>query len=191
LADTDAVTGVLPAGNHPSSSDTASGIVELAIASEVTTGTDTARAITPNALADSTIFGVKTVEIEVFAPGTAATTGDGKAYFRIPASLNGMNLVSIKANVYTAGTTGTINVDIARCVAATTGNVCSSTVADVLSTNLTIDSGENSSDDAAAAAVINTSNDDVATGQLYRVDIDAIHTTPSQGLILELSFQLP
>jgi hypothetical protein len=191
LADTDAVTGVLPASNHPSASDTATGIVELAIASEVTTGTDTSRAITPNALADSTIFGVKTVEVEVFAPGTAATTGDGKAYFRIPAALNGMNLISIKANVYTAGTTGTINIDIARCVAATTGNVCSSTVADVLSTNLTIDSGENDSADAAAAAVINTSNDDVATGQLYRVDIDAIHTTPSQGLILEFTFQLP
>lgn len=173
------------------SSETQAGIVEIATAAETTTGTDAARAISPDGLAGSSIFGVKTVEIEVFAPGTAATTGDGKAYFRIPASLNGMNLVSIKANVYTAGTTGTINVDIARCVAATTGNVCSSTVADVLSTNLTIDSGENSSDDAAAAAVINTSNDDVATGQLYRVDIDAIHTTPSQGLILELSFQLP
>ena len=102
-----------------------------------------------------------------------------------------MNLVSVKANVYTAGTTGTINLDIARCVAATTGNVCSSTVADVLTTNLTIDSGENDSADAAAAVAINTSNDDVATGQIYRFDIDAIHTTPSQGMILELTFQLP
>lgn len=172
-------------------SDTISGVVELAIASEVTTGTDTARAVTPNALAYSTIFGVKVVEVEIFPAGTAASTGDGKAYFRIPASLNGMNLVSVKANVYTAGTTGTINLDIARCVAATTGNVCSSTVADVLSTNLTIDSGENDSADAAAAAVISGSNDDVATGQIYRFDIDAIHTTPSQGMIVELTFQLP
>lgn len=191
LADTDAVTGTLPAGNLPTSSDTASGIVELATAAETTTGADAARAVTPDGLAGSTIFGVRTIEVEIFPAGTAATTGDGKTYFRIPASLNGMNLISVKANVYTAGTTGTINLDIARCAAAATGNVCSGTVSDVLSTNLTIDSGENSSDDAAAAAVIDTGQDDVATGQLYRFDIDAIHTTPSQGMIVELSFQLP
>lgn len=184
-------TGTIETTYLPAASDTASGIAELAIASEVTTGTDTARAITPNALADSTIFGVKTVEVEIFPAGTAATTGDGKAYFRIPASMNGMNLISVKANVYTAGTTNTINLDIARCAAAATGNVCSGTVSDVLSTNLTIDSAENSSSTAATAAVIDTGQDDVATDQLYRFDIDAIHTTPSQGMIVELTFQLP
>lgn len=172
-------------------SDTASGIVELATISETTAGSDAARAVTPDGLAGSTIFGTKVVEIEVFPAGTNAATGDGKAYFRIPAALNGMNLISVKANVYTAGTTGTINIDIARCAAAATGNVCSGTVADVLSTNITIDSGENSTSTAATAAVIDTANDDVATDQVYRIDIDAVHTTPSQGLIVELTFQLP
>lgn len=175
----------------PAASTTVVGIAEAATAAETTVGTDAARYVSPDALAGSTIFGVKVVEIEVFAPGVAATTGDGKAYFRIPAALNGMNLISVEANVYTAGTTGTINLDIARCVAAATGNICSSTVADVLSTNLTIDSAENSTGSAAAAAVIDTANDDVATGQIYRIDIDAIHTTPSQGMLLVLSFQLP
>jgi len=139
----------------------------------------------------SSIFGTKTVHIEIFGPSVSASTGDGKTYFYIPPSLNGMNLIGVRAQVYTAGTTGTLNIDIARCVAAATGNVCSSTVADVLSTNITIDTGENATDTAAAAAVIDTGNDDVATGQVYRFDIDAVHTTPSQGLLLILTFQLP
>lgn len=185
------VIGTLPAGNLPAASTSASGIAEAAIDSEVTTGTDAARYVTPDALAGSTIFGTKTVQVEIFPPGTAATTGDGKTYFYVPPSLNGMNLVGVRAQVYTAGTTGTINIDIDRCVAAASGNVCSSTVADMLSTNLTIDSGENASDTAAAAAAINGSNDDVATGQVLRFNVDAIHTTPSQGLLLILTFQLP
>lgn len=142
------------------------------------------------ALGGKTVTGLRsTVEVEIFSPGTAATTGDGKAYFRIPASLNGMNLTAVNANVYTAGTTGTISLGLDRCVAAATGNVCSSTVANVFTTNFTIDSGENSTSTAAAAGVIDTANDDVATGQLYRFNIDTIHTTPSQGMIVELTFQ--
>jgi hypothetical protein len=191
LADTDAVTGTLPGTNVQSASTTVSGVAEAAIDTEVTTGTDAARYVTPDALAGSTIFGTKVVEIEVYGPGVSASTGDGKTYFYIPPALNGMNLVGIRGQVYTAGTTNTINVDIARCVAAASGNICSSTVADVLSTNLTIDSAENASDTAATAAVIDTANDDVATGQVYRIDIDAVHTTPSQGLLLILTFQLP
>lgn len=183
-------TGAITA-TGPAASDTVAGIVELATAAETTTGTDAARAVTPDGLAGSATFGTKVVEIEIFPAGTAATTGDGKAYFIVTAALNGMNLVGARANVYTAGTTGTINIDLARCAAAATGNVCSGTVADMLSTNITIDSGENDTATAATAAVIDTANDDVATGQIIRVDVDAIHTTPSQGAIVALTFQLP
>jgi hypothetical protein len=191
LADTDAVTGTLPSGNLPAASTTAPGIVELAIDTEVTTGTSTTLAVTPDSLAGSTAFGTKVVQVEIYPAGTAAATGDGKTYFYVPPALNGMNLVGVRAQVYTAGTTGTLNIDIARCVAAATGNACSSTVADMLTTNMTIDTGENATDTAAVAAVIDTANDDVATGQLLRFDIDAIHTTPSQGLLVILTFQLP
>lgn len=176
---------------NAAATETASGLIEIATAAETTTGTDNTRAVSPDGLAGSTIFGVKVVQLEVFSPTMDAATGDGKVYFRIPPSLNGMNLVGVAANVITAGTTGTINIDIARCATAATGNVCSGTVSDVLSTNITIDSGENSTDNAAAAAVIDTANDDVATGQIYRIDVDAIHTTPSKGLVVVLTFQLP
>jgi hypothetical protein len=102
-----------------------------------------------------------------------------------------MNLVGVAGQVITAGTTNATNVDLARCAVTTSGNACSGTVDDVLSTNLTIDSGENSSADAAAAAVIDTTKDDVATGQLIRVDVDAVSTTAAKGLIITLTFRLP
>src|SRR5690606_25000268 len=101
-----------------------------------------------------------------------------------------MNLVSVAAQVITAGTTNTLNVDLARCAAVASGNVCSGTVDDMLTTNLIVDSGEDDSSTATAAA-INTSNDDVSTGQVIRVDVDAVHSTPSQGLIIPLEFRLP
>jgi hypothetical protein len=61
----------------------------------------------------------------------------------------------------------------------------------MLSTKLTIDSGETGSDTAATAAVIDTTKDDVATNDLLRIDVDATATTKAKGLIITLGFQLP
>jgi hypothetical protein len=133
----------------------------------------------------------KDVQVIPFDFATDTATGDGKFYFRVPASLNNWVLTGVQASVVTAGTTGTLNVDLARCAAAATGNLCSGTVVDMLSTNLTIDSGENDSATAAAAAVIDASNDDVTTGQIIRVDVDAVHTTAAKGLIVNLEFTAP
>ena len=58
----------------------------------------------------------------------------------------------------------------------------------MLSTKITIDSGETGSDTAATAAVIDTANDDVATNDVIRLDVDAISTTPAQWLIITLQF---
>lgn len=158
--------------------------------SAVNTGTSTTTAVTPDALAGS-VFGEKTVELEIFGPTEDTTSGDGKAYFVIPQSMNGMNLVNARTQVITAGTTGTTDVQLARCAVTTSGNACSGTVADMLTTKITIDSGENSSDSADAAAAIDTSADDVATGQLIRVDVDAVSTTAAKGLLVILTFRLP
>lgn len=161
-------------------STTATGIVELAIVSEVNTGTDTTRAITADALAGSNL-GEKAVSVYVVAAGTATEVGDGKAYFNIPSSVAGMNLVEVHAHVITAGTTGTTDIQIHNLTSAV----------DMLSTKLTVDSSETSSSTAATAAVINGSNDDVVANELIRIDVDAISTTPAQGLVVTLIFRLP
>ena len=163
------------------SSDTASGIVELATTAETTTGTDTGRAITPDGLAGSSIFGRKTIELIPIAFDADTETADGIFYFHIPASLNGMNLVSVHGLVVTAGTTGTTDWQLY--------NLTDSQ--DMLSTKLTIDTTETGSNTAATPAVINTSYDDVATNDVIRLDCDAISTTAAKGTIISLSFQLP
>lgn len=165
-------------------SDTATGVVELATAAETTTGTDATRAVTPDGLAGSD-FGKTVVSILVFDDSQDVATGDGAGdvFWRVPAVLNGYNLVAVAAQVQTAGTTGTTDIQIARTRSGST--------VDMLSTKITIDSTEIDTITAATPAVINTSNDDVNTGDRIRIDVDAVSTTKPKGLLVELTFQLP
>ena len=161
-------------------SDTAAGKVELATAAETTTGTDTGRAVTPDGLAGSD-YGKRLVQVQVTDPnGAAIGTGDGKAYFTIPVELNGYNLVDADASVTTVSSSGTPTIQINNVTQA----------ADMLTTRITIDASESTSYTAAAAPVIDTGNDDVATGDILRIDID-VAGTGTKGLTVMLSFQLP
>ena len=90
-------------------------------------------------------------------------------------------LLNAHASVETAGTTNTTDIQI--------HNVTQT--ADMLSTKITIDSAELTSYTAATAPVIDAANDDVATGDKLRFDVDAISTTPAVGLQVILTFQLP
>ncbi len=116
--------------------------------------------------------------IEVFQPTQTVQTGDGKKYFHIPPELNGMNLIYAHAFCITAGTAGTMDIQIHN----ETDDV------DMLSTKLTVDSAETGSNTAAVAAVIDTTKDDVATNDVIRIDVDAVQTAPAKGLIITLGF---
>lgn len=121
------------------------------------------------------------IGVQAVGPATDTATGDGKAFFRVPAELSGMNLTGVAASVFTAGTTNATTVQL-RNVTDT---------ADMLSTRITIDSGEVDTSTAAAAAVIDTDNDDVVTGDIIAVDIDTVSTTAAKGLFVEMRFELP
>ena len=165
-----------------SASDTQTGIVELATAAETTTGTDATRAVTPDGLAGSE-FGVEVVGIMASDMTTAITTGDGKAGFMVPTKLNGWNLIRANAGLLGAqSTSGLPTVQIRR--------VRSGSAADMLTTKITIDANESTSHTAATPPVIDTSNDDVQTGDLIYVDVD-VAGTGAKGLIVNLSFQAP
>lgn len=123
------------------------------------------------------------VELPIFPPATDTATGDGKAFIRVPAELNGMNLTGVAMAVSTAGATGTTDVQIHRVRAAAS--------VDMLSTKLTIDSAEVDTSTAATPAVIDAANDDVATGDQIYIDVDAVSTTKAKGLIVEMRFELP
>ena len=101
---------------------------------------------------------------------TALTTGTSKAYFRMPYAFT---LTGVRASVLTAPTDATITVDI---------NESGSTI---LSTKLTIDSGEKTSTTAAAAAVI--SDTSLADDAEITFDIDQVGSTiAGAGLIVSL-----
>lgn len=101
---------------------------------------------------------------------TALTTGTSKAYFRMPYAFT---LTGVRASVLTAPTDATIIVDI---------NESGSTI---LSTRLTIDSGEKTSTTAAVAAVISDAS--LADDAEITFDIDQVGSTVAgAGLIVTL-----
>jgi lysophospholipase L1-like esterase len=123
--------------------------------------------------------------ITAIPAATSVTTGDGKAYWRVPSGLNGRNLVGCAIAVNTTSSSGLPTVQLARGRQAAPGSA--HTYADMLSTRMTIDVGEYDSRTAAAAAVINAANDDVATGDLIRIDVDTAGTGTA-GLHVTLEF---
>ena len=121
------------------------------------------------------------VQVLVSDPnGSALTTGDGKAWFMIPAKLNGWNLTAAHAGVTTVSSSGLPTIQIHN---ATDGQ-------DMLSTRITIDVSEFTSYTALNAPVINTSFDDVATGDRIRIDVDTAGTG-TKGLLVALTFTAP
>lgn len=157
-------------------SDTLAGKVELATAAETTTGTDTTRAVTPDGLSGSE-YGKRGLGFIVIDFTTDVTTGDGKSYsFPLPACYNGMNLVSARAGVITAGTTNATTIMVHN----ETDNT------DMLSAAISIASG-----DKAGTGTVNASYDDVVTNDVIRIDVDSVSTTAPKGLTVALEFQLP
>lgn len=122
---------------------------------------------------------VRYIQAVVFDFGTDVSTGDGKFYIHIPQGFGKSRLAEVHAKVITAGTTNTTDIQIA--------NVTDSV--DMLSTKLTIDSGETGSNTAATPAVINKANEAVSENDQLRIDVDAVSTTAPKGLIITLGFK--
>lgn len=122
----------------------------------------------------------RVIQVKVIDDATVLTTGDGKTIFCIPAALGGCDLTAAHAYVTTNSSSGTPTIQIRNVTQA----------ADMLSTRITIDASEPTSYTAAAAPVIDTGNDDVATGDLIAVDVD-VAGTGAKGLGVILTFTLP
>lgn len=119
------------------------------------------------------------VTICLFDASEDVATGDkaGDQVFRVPAKLNGYNLTGVAAYVDGAGTTGATTVQVHNITQA----------ADMLTALASIASGATDS----TGATIDAANDDVATGDKIRIDVDAVSTTAPTGLWVELTFEAP
>ena len=146
-----------------------------ATSANINTGTENDKYVTPDALAGSNAF-TKTVQQICVEFATDLAVADGVGYIVIPAECNGMNLISARADVITAGTTNASTFDIY--------NVTDST--SMLSSAISIASGAKS-----GTGTVDTAHDDVATGDIIRIDVDTLSTTKPKGLIVTLAFRLP
>lgn len=104
----------------------------------------------------------------------ALTTGDYQGWFPVPSGINGWNITSV-LSMRSSGT-GVPSFQLRR--------IRSGASVDVLSTQSTIDSGEVTSVTAATPAVINTANDDLATGDILATDVDASGTSTLRAVLV-------
>lgn len=122
----------------------------------------------------------KTVYLRIYGITGELFVDDGEGYFTIGSDINGMDLISAHACVYTPSTLGQVTLQIHN---DTDGF-------DMLTTPITIDANEYSSYTAATPPVVNTSYDDVATGDRIRIDVDSVGTG-TRGLDIILVFRSP
>jgi len=106
----------------------------------------------------------------VFESGDACVLGDGLAGFAAPAWMTTYRVTDVQVSVFTPGVTGTMDIQVRR--------VRSGAAVDVLSTPVTLGSGEFTIGDG----VVDAGNADIEAGDLFYIDRDAIHATPAEGL---------
>lgn len=117
--------------------------------------------------------------IKVISDTATLTTGDGQFIFLVTSEdrLDGLSLVGVESYVTTVSSSGLPTVQIR--------NITDSV--DLLSTKVSIDASEFSSDNAATAPVINTTNAHIQTGDRIAIDVD-VAGTGAKGLGVVLTF---
>ena len=119
----------------------------------------------------------RSICIVPFESDTDVAVGDGKVGFTVPASMNAHDLTAALASVHTQGVTGTLDVQIRR--------RRSGTDTDMLTTKITVGAEYYASD-----GTIDTANDDIQTGDVIYIDVDAVHSgTAPKGLSVTLTFE--
>ena len=137
------------------------------------TSSGVARSILFNKL---TAFSERTLVVKCVADTIGPSTGNGITHVTIPSTLNGKNLSSAQAHVYTAGTGSLTTVQLHN---LTDGQ-------DMLSTPITIDASEKDSSTAATPSVTGSYNG-VSTADVIRIDVDVVATN-TLGLEIRMVF---
>ena len=150
-------------------------VVQSSGASSVITRNNTPQLVV-SSLVTAPIF--RTIEIKLISDATFLTTGD-LVIWCVPEDFNGLNLIDMDAFVTTASTSGKPTVTLRNITQANSY---------FLTTAVTIDINETSSYTASVIPVIDTANDDVATGDLIAVEVTAIGTgTKGMGVIMRFA----
>jgi len=123
-----------------------------------------------------TSFTERTLIVKCVADTIGPSVGNGITHVTIPSTLDGKNLSSAQAHVYTAGTGSLTTVQLHN---LTDGQ-------DMLSTPITIDASEKDSSTAATPSVTG-SYTGVSTADVIRIDVDVVATS-TLGLEVRMVF---
>ena len=123
-----------------------------------------------------TAFAERTLVVKCVADTIGPSVGNGITHVTIPSTLDGKNLQSAQAHVYTVGTGSTTTVQLHN---LTDGQ-------DMLSTAITIDDSEKYSSTAATPSVVGTYSA-VSTADVIRIDVDIVATN-TLGLEVRMVF---
>ena len=141
---------------------------------------DASHAVTRSILAENILpYIERTLVIKCVADTVAPATGNGITHITIPSTLDGKNLYSAQAHVYTVGTGSLTTVQLHN---LTDGQ-------DMLSTAITIDASEKDSSTAATPSVTGPNNG-VSTADVIRIDVDVVATN-TLGLEVRMVFTAP
>ena len=141
---------------------------------------DTSHSVTRSILPENILpYIERTLVIKCVADTVAPATGNGITHITIPSTLDGKNLYSAQAHVYTVGTGSLTTVQLHN---LTDGQ-------DMLSTAITIDASEKDSSTAATPSVTGTYNG-VSTADVIRIDVDVVATN-TLGLEVRMVFTAP
>ena len=138
---------------------------------------DTSAGVTRSILFNQiTAFTERTLVVKCVADTIGPSVGNGITHVTIPSTLDGKNLSSAQAHVYTAGTGSLTTVQLHN---LTDGQ-------DMLSTPITIDASEKDSSTAATPSVTGSYNG-VSTADVIRIDVDVVATS-TLGLEVRMVF---
>lgn len=125
--------------------------------------------------------GQKEIGWTIHDSDVAISVADGKQAAVVPASMNGMNLVDLTCSVHdlNSAASGDTTVVLRR--------VRGATATDMTSTGVTIAY----TDYTASDDIVDTANDDLATGDKLYIDVNTITTAAQKGLSCTALFQTP
>lgn len=131
----------------------------------------------------------RNVSVQITTGADAITVGDGKGHVLISDTLAGFNLTAASATILgtASASGGPITISLERGRGASIGAVHSWN--NMLSTNITIpDTKYDSEASGGTPAVVNGTYDDLAEGDVIKINLDDVGDAPSSIILVRLTF---
>jgi len=128
-------------------------------------------------MADQRYYQYRSMKLVAFESDEDCATGDGTLMLPIADELEGYSLYKVQSDSHTAGTTGTMDVQVRHRRSGSDN--------DVLDTKVQVASASTSGE----STDVNSYGESLQDGDGLFVDFDTVHTTPAKGSTISLLFR--